>query len=667
MANNIRGITVEIGGDTKKLNEALSGTSKEIKTAESELKKVEKALKLDPTNTELLAQKQELLAKAAEQARAKLSALQQAQAKMSEAHAANADWEKAYAPLREEIEAAAKALNSLTKQEAQARSQFESGEMGADEYGKLQKALAAAEEKTRQLAKAKSDLDSQFASGHISDEEFRKFQRDVVEAKDKVKSLEKELKSSDSAFSSFSDSAKAAGDKIGGFADAVAPVSTAAAGLIAGAVAVSESTEELRTDLSKLDNNARQAGIGIGATREAFEAFNVVSDETDSSVEATSNLLQAGFTESNLQKAVEGLSGAYLSFPDTMKIESLADSLQETLATGQATGQFGELLDRLGVGAQDFSDNLAKCTTEADKQNLALSVLSGTGMMDAYEGWKQNNGELVKSKQANYDLKESMAQLGEAVQPLVSEGMQVLSSIVEKIASGFGSLNKGTQKFIVTAILLVAALSPVLKLVSSVFGAVSNVSAGMGVLGKAGGVFASGAGSSVYLTFLKWVGIIIAVVAVITALVVAISVLTGKGDEMSRTMDSMGKSVSDMGSAATSNIPQYASGTDYHPGGLALVGEEGAELVSLPRGARVYSNRDTASMLNSGGQGQTESGNGVSRDDVRELQSSVKELIVAVKNQSKDVYLDGQRVTRKINEQQKWLQKTEGSSFVGRR
>lgn len=67
-----------------------------------------------------------------------------------------------------------------------------------------------------------------------------------------------------------------------------------------------------------------------------------MSGETDSSVEAVSNLLQAGFTESNLQKAVEGLANAATTFPDTIKIESLADSLQETIATGEATGQFAE-------------------------------------------------------------------------------------------------------------------------------------------------------------------------------------------------------------------------------------------------------------------------------------------------------------------------------------
>ena len=61
MASRIQEITVEIGGDTTKLSSALSGVNKEIKNTQSQLKDVEKLLKLDPTNTELLAQKQRLL------------------------------------------------------------------------------------------------------------------------------------------------------------------------------------------------------------------------------------------------------------------------------------------------------------------------------------------------------------------------------------------------------------------------------------------------------------------------------------------------------------------------------------------------------------------------------------------------------------------------------
>ena len=54
MASRIQGITVEIGGDTTKLSSALFGVNKEIKNTQSQLKDVEKLLKLDPTNTELL-------------------------------------------------------------------------------------------------------------------------------------------------------------------------------------------------------------------------------------------------------------------------------------------------------------------------------------------------------------------------------------------------------------------------------------------------------------------------------------------------------------------------------------------------------------------------------------------------------------------------------------
>lgn len=62
MANRIKGITVEIGDDTTKLSEALEGVNKNIKNTQIQLKDVKKLLKLDPKNTELLSQKQKLLA-----------------------------------------------------------------------------------------------------------------------------------------------------------------------------------------------------------------------------------------------------------------------------------------------------------------------------------------------------------------------------------------------------------------------------------------------------------------------------------------------------------------------------------------------------------------------------------------------------------------------------
>ena len=78
MANRIKGITVEIGGDTTKLSKALEGVNKNIKNTQTQLKDVEKLLKLDPTNTELLSQKQKLLADTIGSTKTKLETLKTA-------------------------------------------------------------------------------------------------------------------------------------------------------------------------------------------------------------------------------------------------------------------------------------------------------------------------------------------------------------------------------------------------------------------------------------------------------------------------------------------------------------------------------------------------------------------------------------------------------------
>ena len=68
MASNkyIKGITITLGADTQKLTKALEGVNKQSRELQGELRQVERLLKLDPTNTELLSQKQKLLAKSIE-------------------------------------------------------------------------------------------------------------------------------------------------------------------------------------------------------------------------------------------------------------------------------------------------------------------------------------------------------------------------------------------------------------------------------------------------------------------------------------------------------------------------------------------------------------------------------------------------------------------------
>ena len=120
----IRGITIELGADTSGLSKALKGVNSDIKTTQKALKDVDRLLKLDPTNTELLQQKQRLLGDQVTQTSKKLDALREAQKQVAEEMAKTGEGQEQYDALTREIaaterelreaEEAAKSFNATT-------------------------------------------------------------------------------------------------------------------------------------------------------------------------------------------------------------------------------------------------------------------------------------------------------------------------------------------------------------------------------------------------------------------------------------------------------------------------------------------------------------------------------------------------------------------------
>ena len=116
MANNIKGITIEIGGDTTKLQNALKGVNGDLKSTKNELKEVEKGLKLDPKNTELLAQKQQLLTKAVGETKDKLDVLKTAEAQVEQQFKNGEASEEQYRAIKREVIATEAELKNLEEQ-----------------------------------------------------------------------------------------------------------------------------------------------------------------------------------------------------------------------------------------------------------------------------------------------------------------------------------------------------------------------------------------------------------------------------------------------------------------------------------------------------------------------------------------------------------------------
>lgn len=152
MADQIKGITVEIGGDVKGLNKSLSSVNKEIGGTQKELKEVERLLKLDPTNTDLLRQKQELLAKSIADTSAKVDALKAAKAKADENMANGTEVnQEMYRKLDREI-AAGEA--SLKKLESQANSSDEAVKKIPLSADKIASSMENAANKTKVMSAA---------------------------------------------------------------------------------------------------------------------------------------------------------------------------------------------------------------------------------------------------------------------------------------------------------------------------------------------------------------------------------------------------------------------------------------------------------------------------------------------------------------------------------
>ena len=177
-----------------------------------------------------------------------------------------------------------------------------------------------------------------------------------------------------------------------------------------------EQTKELRRDLSFLEQNARDAGMGMEQLHNKAGELYAVTGDTNEVVEALSNILATGFNDADkAYEVIDMLAGAVVKFPETMKIESLADSLQETIATGEATGQFSELLGRLGVDVDKFNERLGRTRSEASRQNLALQTLRKEGLDELWESYKTGNSDMNEAEKANYNLQLRYVELAKSI------------------------------------------------------------------------------------------------------------------------------------------------------------------------------------------------------------------------------------------------------------
>lgn len=452
----------------------------------------------------------------------------------------------------------------------------------------MQKRILSAEEAISKMSKASDELA----------EDIRNAEQAMKDGWKSSAAFNNKLEESENASKKAKDGMSAFGHAISHF------IIDLAEKAVSSLVDLIGKTKEFRDDMSKLEQNTRDAGASMKTVDDAMRDLNAITGETDSNIEAVSNLLAAGFDDTNLLAAVEALSGAVIKFPDTIKIESLSDSLQETIATKEATGQFAEVLGRVGINVDDYNRRISKMS-EAQARNYTVQQLQKKGLEQVTKDWRENNKEMVEAADAAYELQKTQAELAAVMDPirtkiltainkLLTENkdtiqglIQVVGNIIEFLIRAVDTVSKIPAPILLIGVAITAVVLAIGKFsvgATIASSALAAVSAKMAAASPA----AAAAGTSFALLALEITAVATAIALVVAAIASLINAIAN--------LVSASKGIPSSIPVPTGSVTGYAIGTVAARRGLALVGERGPELVDFRGGERVYNATQTAAM-----------------------------------------------------------------------
>lgn len=444
MANDrrIKGLTIEIGGDTTQLSESLHDVNKSITSTQAQLKDVEKLLKLDPTNTEMLAQKQELLTQAISKTEEKLETLKDAA--------------------------------------VQAEKQLGEGKISQEQFAALQREIAATE---IELKRYDSQLDTAAdATEDLGDAAEQAAQNsgdaseEIGELSDAADDLGDAAEDAGDDTKDLGESARDSGDGFSVLDGAVATFIgnglTALVSAIGDAIStfaeLSESTQEYRENMSKLDTAASAAGMDAGSIADAYtDLYGVLGDETATTT-TISNFAKLGVSMQDMDSLLDSATGIWAVYGDSIPLDGLAESVNETAKVGQITGTMADAINwasasndtwtnalsgnaaalsafqsgvSQGMSAEDaFNEALAACGDEQERQQLIISTLNGL-YADSAETYRENNASIIDARQATLYYQDAVAGVGAAMEPLQTTMTRFKANLISGVSPALQELS----------------------------------------------------------------------------------------------------------------------------------------------------------------------------------------------------------------------------------
>lgn len=554
MANRIKGITVEIGGDTTKLQTALQGVNKEIKNTQAQLKDVEKLLKLDPGNTELLAQKHKLLGQAVEETKNKLQTLKTAQEQANEALKNGTISQEQYDALQREIVETEQELKRLEEQANQSATALQKISATGEKLQTVGSNIESAGKKLLPVtgavtalgtAAVKTAADFDTAMSQVAAVSGATGS-DLDALRDKAREMGAKTKFSASEAAEAMNYMAMAGwkttDMLGGI-EGIMNLAAASGEDLA-------TTSDIVTDaltafgLSADDSGhfadvlaaaSSNANTNVSMMGETFKYCAPIAGALGFSVEDTAEAIGL-MANAGIKSSQAGTSLRTIMNNLTGEVKICGSSIGEvTIATTNADGSMRGLSDILADCRVAFSG-----LSESEKAAAAETLVGKNAMSGFLALMNAGEADINKLSGAIENCDGKSAEMAATMQDNLAGQLQILKSQLEELAISFGELlmpairtivgwiqqfvdwlngmDEGTKKVIMTVALLAAALGPVLIVIGKVISAVGTI---MTIVPKIAGVINVVKGAFAALNATMLANPIFLIIAAIAALVAA--------------------------------------------------------------------------------------------------------------------------------------------------
>ena len=540
MAGRIKGITVEIGGDTTGLEKALKNVNSTIKNTQSQLKDVNRLLKLDPSNTELLSQKQRAL--------------------------------------KDAIGATKEKLDSLKQAQEQAKQQLENGDLGQDKYDALQREIIETEQELRRLQEEAAATSTALAKIDEAGKKMEAFGDSVTSAGQKIMPASmavaglgaaavKTAADFDSGMSKVAAISGATGDELDALRDKAREMGAKTRFSASEAASAMEymamagwKTEDMLSGIEGIMSLAAASGEDLATTSDivtdALTAFGLSAQDSGhfadilaaASSNANTNVRMMGetfkycapiagalgFSAEDVAEAIGLMANAGIKSTQAgTALRTIMNNLSgEVKITGAALGEVTIATTNADGSMRDLSDILADCRgafsqlSESEKAQAAEALVGKNAMSGFLALMNAAPEDIEKLSTAIDNCDGTAAQMAETMQDNLAGQLTILKSQLEELAISFGEMlmpairaivskiqafvdklngmSESQRKAILTIGLIVAALGPLLVILGTLISKVGvamqgfvklatgvkklgvAVKAGTGVFGKLG-------------------------------------------------------------------------------------------------------------------------------------------------------------------------------------